>query len=276
MTSFRALVRDSWSRTESARWLVVVPFVWSFAQFHAVASVLGLQGFSVGVRFPTPAALPTMWTFARAPQPGVVVGTPPSMDAPSLVVANLLFSTLVGGLLTAGFLGALHASTTGRKEGFGESVTRYGLRQTLFAGCVALAGTAVFAVTALVPPLFLLAFPGSIVAGYLFYATPFLVVTDDLTLGDAFGRSYHLALRGGGYFSFFLGYLGVGALCSIPITLVSVNLGVLGLLAGATLTAPLCLAFAAATLTALDEIDGPNGSGDPSVTGSGVNTSTRP
>ena len=262
MVSFRSLLDDAWRRTESVRWLAVVPFAWSLVQVDAVARVLSHGGVNLGVRFPVPSGLPTLWTFARAPATGITVDGPLGTSGVLPQYVGLAVPVVLGGLLAAGYLGELHAAmTASHGRGFVENVVRYGVRQVLYAGLVALVGLAVVGLASAVPAILLLAFPAFFVLGYLFYATPFLVVTEDRSLGGALDRSYRLAVDGGDHRSFFQRYLGAGALLSIPVTLVATNLGGAGVLLGALVTAPACLAFSAATLAYLDGGGGAGGSG---------------
>lgn len=275
MVSFRSLLDEGWERTESVRWLVVVPFCWSLAQVDAVAAVLGYRGFTVGLRFPVPSGVPTLWTFARVPSSGITVDAPLGAGGVLPPYVGLAVPVVVGGLLTAGYLGGLHAAMTpSRGRGFVEGVAHYGAQQVLYAGVVTLVGLALVGLASAVPASLLFAFPAFFVGGYLFYATPFVVVTEERSLVDAFDRSYRLADGGGDHLSFFLGYVGAGALLSVPATLVAVNLGLLGVVLGALCTAPACLAFSAATLAYLDG-NGGAGEGDrqgnaPSAPGSGT------
>ncbi|MFC5972266.1 hypothetical protein ACFPYI_13070 [Halomarina salina] len=253
MVSFQSLAGEGWRRTESVRWLVVVPFVWSFAQFGSVQSVLDYHGFTVGLRLPVPAALPTLWTFARVPSSGITVNPPTGAGGVFPPILGVPVAFVVGGLLTAGFLGELHAAMAApERRGFVENVVRFAVPQLSYAALVALAGVLVGGLASVFPPAILVAFVGFFVAGYLFWATPFLVVTDDRSLAEAVQRSYRLAMDGGEHASFFFKYLGAGALLSIPVTLFTVNFGFVGLFLGAVVTAPLCLAFSAAALAYLD------------------------
>jgi len=266
MTSFREFLADGWRRTAAVRWLLVVPFGWSLVQFDAVRRVLANPGFHLGVAFPTPSPLPTLWAFTSVPTRGVTVETPLVVGGgPLAAAAGIALTVLVGGALAAGFLGALHAALTGAdRGGFVVNVVRFGVRQTLYAGVVTLAGLLAVGATALSSPFVVVAVVGGFVAVYLFYATPFLVVTEGRSLAGAFRRSYRLAVGGGDYAAFFLWYLVAGALVSVPVTVLAVNLGVAGIVVGAAACAPACLAFTAATLLFLDGLDDPSPAGDES------------
>ena len=257
MASFRSLLRVGWRRSEAVRWLAVVPLCWSLAQVDAVTRTVGFDGYSVGVRFPVPSGLPTLWTFARVPATGIVVDGPLGTGGILPPYVGLAVPVVLGGLLTAGYLGELHAAMTAtHRRGFVENVARYGVQQMLYAGLVALVGLAVVELASASSGVVLLAFPAFFVLGYLFYATPFLLVTEERSLVGALERSYGLAVDGGAHVSLFVGYLLWGALVSVPVTLVFTNLGLPGVVLGASVTAPACLAFSAATLAYLDGVDG--------------------
>ena len=77
---------------------------------------------------------------------------------------------------------------------------------------------------------------------YLFYATPYLLVVADASVGEALGWSYEWALAGGSYFTYGAAYLLAVAAASLVGTAVVVNLGALGIGLGAIVSAPVALA----------------------------------
>jgi hypothetical protein len=108
-----------------------------------------------------------------------------------------------------------------------------------------------FGVGAVFPPLLFVALPMLLVLNYLFYGVPFLVVVDDRSLGKALRRSNRLA-RGESntdttYASFGIGYLVFVFVASIVGTLF-INLGILGVVVSAVVSAPVALALTVATV----------------------------
>jgi hypothetical protein len=94
-----------------------------------------------------------------------------------------------------------------------------------------------------------------LVAAYLFYATPYLVVLRDAGVVDAARQSYALATRGGPYAAFAAGFaLFVLAVSPVATGLV-VNLPVVGLPVGILGGSYLGLAANVATMRFLADLD---------------------
>lgn len=100
-----------------------------------------------------------------------------------------------------------------------------------------------------------LAIPLSLLLGYLFYATPFLIVLRDDDLLPALRRSYALATEGGPHLRFAADYCGLVVAGSLLATLVVATLGVVGVVLGAVAVAQLSLALAFATTRVVADVD---------------------
>jgi hypothetical protein len=100
-----------------------------------------------------------------------------------------------------------------------------------------------------------LAIPLSLLLGYLFYATPFLIVLRDDDLLPAPRRSYALATEGGPHLRFAADYCGLVVAGSLPATPVVATLGVVGVVLGAVAVAQLSLALAFATTRVVADVD---------------------
>lgn len=249
MVAFDRLVRDAWSRVDHR--LAAVPVVTALLQFDKVERVLGFDGGHVGVTFRFPTPVTDAWTFVSLPNQGGGV----NVAGPIPLLAVLV---VIQAALAAGYLGGIHQSLRGRDLDFVGAVSRYGASILGYQALVFAVGlvSVVFAAGGLRGAgvlVLLLALPAYLALGYLFFATPYLVVARDLALADALGRSYAMAVEGGDYLDFAWKYLLVVLLLSLVGTALVVNGRLPGILAGAVLAAPVGLALDAATLAFLDD-----------------------
>jgi hypothetical protein len=256
VVAFLELLADSWRRRRPVEALVVVPLVNAFLQYGNVERVLAFDGVRFGVQFPFPAPLLTAWSFASVPQVG---------DGLRIVGPAWLFPVAVAleAVLVAGYLGSLDEGFHTGSYDFAANVVSYVV--PLFAYTV-LANAVVLGVGLLglrVGVLALaVAIPTLLTLGYLFWATPFLVVVEDRGFLTALQRSATLAAGGGEYAEFFLKHLLVGAVVSVAVTPVMVNAGVAGVVIGAVVGAPIAFTFTLATLRFLRRYLGAGASGD--------------
>ena len=238
--SFTARFGAGWERASDHLPLAAVPVVSSVLNVDAIRRVAAFEGGHFGVKFPFPTTVADLWTFVSLPNqgPGVHISSALWLFLALLVVQSAL---------VAGYLGSVADLLRADEYDFVGNVRRYFLP---VLGWQALISTPTFALVGLglaAGPLVLLAIPLYFVAAYCFYATPYLLVVEGAGLAAALSRSLDWALSGGPYFSFALGYLVFGAVVSAVVTPVVVNLGAVGVVVGAALTAPVALALAFAT-----------------------------
>lgn len=221
--------------------LALVPLATALLAVENIQRVATFRGMHVGLSFPTPSSVVDVWTFVSVPQTGV--------SGPSAVpLVALPVYVLVRGLLAAGYLGSIHDALRGRELAFAANVRQYavpmvGLELLQLGAVLALVPLAELSVVLVVP-----AGLGLLVAGYLFYGAPYLVAGADEGVVDALAHSYRLATDAGAYARFFGGLLVAGAALSALVTAVVVNLGLVGVLLGAVLAAPLGVAVNAAAM----------------------------
>jgi hypothetical protein len=215
--------------------LAVVPFVASLVSLSKLRQALSAGG--GGITFPFPSGLPTLWTYVSLPGvagPGVATAATPA--ALLAVVPLFLVGLLVTSALEAGFLGALDGRIGDGERGFGASVAHFGLRMV----GVNLVRTAVVLAAlpfVVVPPLIVIALVAVIVLGYLTYGLPFVVVTQEVGVVTALGRTVDHATGSGGYARFGFAHLLAGAVASVPLSILARNGGIPGILVGAAIVA---------------------------------------
>lgn len=259
MTGLSARLSAAWRLADDHLGLAVVPVLVAFLSFRNVTQVLSAPGIHVGVAFGVPTPVPSVWTAVSLPTQatGGVSVEPAALAAVPVVV-------LLRGVLASGFLGSLREVAEAGGYDFATNVRRYGVQLLLFeavstllvtgfavlvGGGLLVGGTGGAGVVAVVG---LLAFA---VLAYLFWAAPFLIVTRGTDVVAALRASYELSTAGGPYVAYSAGYLGVVVLLSIPTTLVTVNLGIVGVATGAVLFALIGVTLALATLGFVADLD---------------------
>lgn len=233
---------DSASRTAGrVPTYAVVPFALTLLAFDNVAQTAAASGVRVSVKFALPTAVPTLWTVFDPPASGINFVTPTSL---SLLPVFLL----VDAALTAGYLGGIHDAATGSPTDFVDGAVSYavpvlGVRIVEFVtvGAFALLAVSGGVVTVL------LAFPVLLLAGYVLWGAPFLVVARDQRSLDAIAWSIELALDSGDYRSFSIAFAVVAAVVSVVVSLVLSGGGVIAVVVlAAVISYPALVASAAA------------------------------
>lgn len=240
MPTLTVRLADGWQRAGDHMSLILVPILLAVMQTDSIRQVLTYDGVHVGIKFGVPASVVTIWQFVDPPSTGVSVNAGLPLSLPFAVVIVPLAILLRAGL-SAGYFGAIAADLVGRDDDFTTSVRTYFLPflavtvlPYLFIAPFALGavgaggvggGGAVLGVFVVLVPLLL-------AAGYLFWATPYLVVLRRTGFVAAARGSYQLAVDGGPYLSYTVGYLGLVLLVSAVATAVVVNVSAVGLLIG--------------------------------------------
>lgn len=248
-TEFYPRLVAAWARLDECLPLVAIPFLGTFLAIDDVRRAVTTSGFHLGFAFRFPAAMPTLWTFVSLPSrgPGVHVSSTVYLIPAVLLVKSALTAGLIGSLEQVLETGSYRFATNVRRY-FGRFLVYEVLVWALFAP-VLLLGVAGSILVLFTLPLF-------VAVSYLFYATPYLLVTEDLGVVEALSLSYRLAVAGGAYFEYGIGHLLFVLVVSLVGTVIATNLGIGGVVLGAALSAPLCVALAAATLDFVAELDG--------------------
>lgn len=233
--------------------LALVPLFTGLSRWSDVVETATRAGQRVSVSFGFPYPPADLWTFATAPRSGVrgeVVGLPGVVDAGLLVapLAMVVIGLVVRSLLLAGYLGSIDQFLGEADYEFGRNVRRYGVRMlgyqaVVIATLLALAGTGLVDLD-----LLLVAIPVTLVLAYVFYLTPYLIVVEDRTTLDAFRRSALLTTDRIPAAVFFVVYVVLVAVASVPLSLV-LNAGIGGVVLGAAVASGLGLVLT--TLTVL-------------------------
>ncbi len=249
--AFIPLLERSWKRaTGGLLPLVVVPIATGLLAVDELEATLAHDGIHLGVEFAFPAMIVDVWTFVSTPNPDGVSVSPSLWLVPVVV--------LVHAILGAGYLGSIRDGLEAESIDFLANVSRYGVRILGYVLAV-YALLVPVALLALVDPgvavvAVLLGIPVGSVLWYLFFATPYLVVLLDVSLLDAAARSYALAIQGGAYFEYAIKYFGFVLVSSVVVSLVAVNLPLVGIFLALVGTAPLALTLNVATMAILRDV----------------------
>lgn len=258
MPPFTVRLAAGWRRALEHLPLALVPLATALLATDKVQQVATFHGGHVGIRIGLPVGIVDVWQFVNVPDQAVSVGLP-LPDALPLLAVLLPVAVVVRAGLAAGYLGSLKSAHRTDSYDFVANVRRhfwpflaYTLLPLLLVGPLAVLGAGDARAMA---PVVVVLIPAVLVAGYLFYATPYLVVLRDTDLLSALRASYALAVAGGPYFRFALGYAGFVLAGSVVATAVVVNLGLAGVALGAVVTAPVGVACNATTIRFVADVD---------------------
>lgn len=227
--------------------LALVPLVATLLDVGRLAELLEPDDRVFSVTFGVPRAVTTLWSFLNVQAQGVSLG-PVGLAAlsPAVVLATVA-SVVVTALLAAGYLGSIDACLDGEYE-FVAELRRYARPFVGLGVLQAAVGIGVLAPAILFPPLLVPAFAVVLGLAYLFFAAPYLIVTDGLSLVPALRKSYGVATADGRCLGFFLGYVVVNAVASVPVSWLAFNYGPAGVALAVLVVAPVALLLNTATL----------------------------
>ncbi len=256
MVEFLELLGEAWKKFEETKWLLPVPVVMSLMDYGKVLEVLNVEGFHFGIQFPLPEPTPTLWSLVSLPAKASGVAFSPEG------ITFMVLMVLLGSYLEAGYLGSIRDEVLMRESTFFKNAGR-DFPEFLKFNAMLYTVMMLLILTLLASPFtFLLAFLGLLIFLYAVYGTPFLISIGGLGFMDALAESLRLAMKGGKYLDYALKYLALGAFISVPLTLIVANMGVVGLVAGLLLSAPISLTLSTATLLFFLALGEPGTKGD--------------
>lgn len=246
--------------------LALVPVVFALLNTDKILAIASFDGGHVGFKLGLPLSVVTVWQFVSVPNDGVAVTTGQPIETLPVAVVTVPIVIVAQAGLTAGYFGSLRDAIDGDSPRFRDNVRRYFRPVLLLTAVPFLAvlplATGVLGVGSLTGSVgggaLLLVVPaviGLLIAAYLLYATPYLVVLRDAGVIDAARRSYALATEGGPYAAYAAGFALFVALVSPVATGVVVNLPVVGLPVGILGGAYLGLAANFATMRFVADLD---------------------
>ena len=260
MPSFTTRLADGWERAQHQLPLALVPLLTAALNTDKIEKILTFRGGHFGFQLGLPTGVVDLWEFVSVPNTGVNVDLGgPVVPAP-LVFVVLPVALAIQAGLAAGYFGSIRDALVTDSYEFVTNIRRYFLPFVLYTlipvlfllPLVLLGGAG--GLRALLP-LMILLLPAYLLLAYLFYATPYLVVLRETDLVSALRASYALARMGGPYLSYALGFAGFVFVSSLFATAVVVNLGLVGVILGVIIAAPVGLAANIATMRFVADID---------------------
>jgi hypothetical protein len=256
--SFTARLADGWERGLEFLPLAIVPAVTTLLATDNIERVATFDGWHFGLKLGLPVTVVNLWQFVSLPNQAVGVGLP-LPEALPLVLVVLPLGIVVQAALSAGYFGSIATALERGSFEFVESIRRHFVAFLVYTVIpVAVVAPVVIlglANSRLVLPIVLLLVVAFLVASYLFYAAPYLVVLRDTDIVSALRASYSLATEGGPYLRYAAAYAGFVLALSAVATAVVVNLGLIGVAVGVVASAPVGLACNAATMRFVADID---------------------
>jgi hypothetical protein len=265
MPELTTRLADGWQRALRMLPLALVPLALALTDVGKIRSVVGFDGLHVGVRLGLPVSVVTPWQFVSVPQTGVNVDAGVPLDALPVAVVTVPLFLVVQAALTAGYFGAIadHLAT-GEYRFVDNAVAYFGPFLVLTAlpvllllpFALGLFGLGVGGENAgALLPFVVLSVPVIVVAAYLFFVTPYLVVLRETGLVDAARGSYALAVSGGPYLAYAAGVAGFVLLVSPLATVLVVSVPLVGLLVWLPGGSVLGLALNVATMRFVSDVD---------------------
>ncbi|WP_380678209.1 hypothetical protein [Salinigranum sp. GCM10025319] len=287
MPGFTTRLADGWQRALGSLSLALVPLVIGLTNVGKARSIAAFDGVHVGFRVGVPASVVTVWQFVSVPQTGVNVDPGVPVDALPVAVVSVPLLLVVQAALAAGYFGCLADDLAGDELRFVGNVADYFVPflvltvlpvLVLFPVALGLFGVGgATAGTSTLLPLVLVGIVAFLVVSYLFYLTPYLVVLRDVGVLAAARGAYGLAVAGGPYLRYTAGVALFVLVLSPVVTVVVVNVPVVGLAVGHVAGSVVGLALNVTTMRFAADVDPASPStewadraDDPSHTRSGV------
>lgn len=231
---------DGWQRAWAHLALALVPIVLALFDTNKILAILQFEGGHIGFTFGLPISVVTIWQFVSVPNSGITVNTGIPLDMLPIAIVTVPVLLVVQAVLMAGYFGSIRNVLDDEPIRFVISCRQYFMPFLIitilpflfllpFALGVFGAGVLTGGFGGASIALLLVGLVVFLIAEYLFYATPYLIVLREEGIVDAARQSYRLAIQGGPYFAYTVGFA-VLVLGASPIaTALVVNIPVLGL-----------------------------------------------
>lgn len=247
MPAFTTRLSDGWQWATDNPRFALVPLLTALLSVDNVARVLAFEGRTVGFKLGLPLPITDAWRFVNVPAAEGTVAAPLPLMALGVVLQAVLL---------AGYLGSMRSLLATGEYDPVAAVRSYTVSMLAYQGAIFVVGlVAIVFGTAVGTAGLVVLMPVVLALGYLFYATPYLLVLREQGLEDALRRSADLALAGGPFLRFTLGYAGLVLVLSPFATVFVANLGIVGVLVGAVVGAPVGLAVDVTTMRFVADLE---------------------
>ncbi|WP_262175429.1 hypothetical protein [Haloarcula laminariae] len=266
MPDFRARIADGLARAGEHAALAVVPVLFALLDVEKLQSIVAFDSVHLGVRSGLPLSVVTVWQFVTVPSSGVSVNAGAPVQLLPLAFVTVPVLVVAQTALTAGYFGSIRNALDREPYQFVANSRRYFLPFLVLTALPYLvavpAALGVFGLGSITGdigvaalPVLLLGLVVSVVVSYLFYATPYLLVLRDTGLVAAARQSYTLAVQGGPYAAYAVGFALFVLVVSPFATAVVVNIPFLGALVGVLAGGYLGLGANVATMRFVADVD---------------------
>jgi len=227
--------------------LILINIILSFLNFSEIIRVITFRGIHFGLKITFPTSIHVLWDFVSTPltksiYTGGFIGI-------ILSITTLLLSALLAG----GYIGVILRELNLKKPmKFIEYSVRYFphilvYEVLIYALSLLLSFSLFISSVIFISTIFLF-----FILIYFIYATPFIIVIKDLSMINALRESMYLATKKS-YIIYTLLYVSITLVISIPITLITVNLNILGIIIGSIIASiPSLILTIATTLMVID------------------------
>ena len=241
------ILHDAAQTTRRIAILVFVPFAIALMRWNDLVVTGADTTTQFSVTFPTPHSFITLWSFVNAASETgteITTGTFPGpfgFGFGVLFVLTLAVYVVFTGMILAGYLGSIDEAITDGSFDFVDNVRRFARPLVAYEALSILVMLGLVGGVMVTPALFPVVAVTVFVIAFLTYLTPYLVVATDVDLVPALGRSIRLTTHRAEPILAYLGFVGFGAVLSVPLSMLVYGNGVVGGLLGAAITAPIGL-----------------------------------
>ncbi|MGQ4557509.1 hypothetical protein [Halobellus sp. GM3] len=243
MPSFFARLSEGLHRASEHLLLVLVPILFALLDTNKITAITTFDGGHIGFKLGLPLSVITVWQFVSVPNSGVSVNTGLPIELLPFVFLTVPLLVIAQAAIQAGYFGSLSNALDDEPYAFLLNSRTYFLSFLVLTAIPYLVlvplAVGVFGVGSLTGSLsgaaLLLILPALgifLIVAYLFYGTPYLIVLRDGRLVDAARASYALAIEGGPYLTYAIGFSLFVFVVSPVATGIVVNVPALGLLVG--------------------------------------------
>lgn len=223
--------------------LAVVPFVVAVLRWNDLTATAADTSTQFSITFPIPHSFITLWSFVNAPTDTNAGG---AGDLPLVVdvglgilfVVALAAFVVLSGLLLAGYLGSIAEGVASDAFDFAANIRRYARPMVAYEALWMLTLLGLVGGTLWLPVLLPVIVVGLFVVAYLTYLTPYLIVVENRGLVEAVQRSAELTTQRSAAVVAFVGFVALGAVLSVPVSMLAYGNGIAVTVFAAALTAP--------------------------------------
>lgn len=241
------ILSDAGKSTRRLAILLIVPFVVAVMRWNDLVVTGADTTTQFSVTFPTPHSFILLWSFVNAAsETGTGPGTSTLPGYFGVAFGVLFFFSMIvyvvlTGVILAGYLGSINETMAEGSFDFVSNIRRYARPLVAYEALSILVLLGLVGSLTVIPAIVPLIAISVFVLAYLTYLTPYLVVVTDVDFVPALKRSLRLTTHQYEPVIVYLAFVVLGALLSVPLSMLVYGNGVAGGILGAAITAPIGL-----------------------------------